>query len=1528
MLNHAVSAEGQVQNPFPEDSTLSLQMTAGPSGELEVLKAALEAGEIPESFKEELRWIQMSDAEDHILQTELLAIAKRLYPDEAFVQNSEIRFFLFDAEKDINAVCISCANPALIGLSRACIQEDGQGASLDRVAAILAHEIAHKIVRNKYETEENTKLEEGYGDLVGVRALMQGGFDPTAMLDLLNLFEKHESSDFIDKVLHALGDPHPLAANRVSLVEAVLTKYELERGSIKRERIELAQASPVLLTLGERQYTNPLELRVAESDYDKLPIFKKLEFLSGLIRDPNNWTDARIKCLARVIRSIEFCAADWKHEEDSAISHATKDYFRSGIDSVEFCECANEILNLPNAKHRLALAQALSAHFSQDFTMQDVLPLGRLKVLARAANSFLKSPTREGRQRMASAFLEAVHAEPLCQSAEGREFLRQVILVNANREPDFEIPKSSYEIDPYSIWLTEDFHDWEIKRGLFSDPKDESVLEALLTLGIDDPEIIQVNPELAFDLLIRANEGSGSTISQHPQEDYDRSRKQRAITHFAEYLKDRAEELPVGDFYNLLKSFIESDWYVKQNPTSCDFRIPIPAELIWYDIELVINYSSGSSTVVIFSDSFLSEASDEYAGLRNRVERSILAELREKLLSQPDIYAAQLPSILNALGSSVQLMDDELRHSFFADAIGEPALPEEDPICGFCLEFSELVGKEQVWSALCDNQYFVAITQASGAEAVWELLAFAETFSDYIPQFIDRSLSTEDQWQECIKLLDYSERSCDGRDKSIPLSFELLRLMFPDGPDAPGLPDGLDFLNLAIGLKSIRGLGPFRVINDAIEEHLLELDCAACPTFDQKIYTWQALRCFGLQDSFTRSNRVLADCINAISEFPKPEERVTAVETVLSVISKSRSKALSSMHERIEDPALRTQLMQYWIEGVSLVLGIDDSSAEFSRKVSPYIEFVKTKVPAVDRRAWLNGLANRIEAQASLTFQFEEALPTLRSEHFKQASLFGGVSELLFELVRSNERFVNIFSHYLLLGHQSPQALERTVSAISKSRLDAVLKRLRMTPEEICDLLYRNFWSSSLEERAVFMKELLTANPDGRLARERDSFYFVLDTVFPLGKKYSEDARNFVSSYVQVLPEYTRWYALAALSASQKAEESDKPVSIGAALATFCELMGPAEIKIGQAATSFLPEALREDMQRLKNRAAEPARWDLFHQIAEIPEEERTALGHIGQILGSASYFVSLGLKKHRGDEHYNQVLQLKRPYVEERAKEGFRRLKNVGTLARRFGSDWQEILDQAQEDAETEGRLELSPLQYETARDLYAGVTVAVQDGKRQRKFKTAVPELLSWGSGFRRISFVPGEHFIDLSKHEDPETLRHRARAILALELSHLVRGRGFDKDRHGGNVKVDNEKIYHLDFGSMSTEKPSHADLFLLGELLYEAGSIIQENQEQKFLDAWNSAIKTRRDAGVQMPPVISQIKRALLSLEEYRRFLHPHDDREIVEAVLKNAHKSVKEGMRAAMKNKEGWSRLAARVIQSARVKKETIDICFP
>jgi hypothetical protein len=196
---------------------------------------------------------------------------------------------------------------------------------------------------------------------------------------------------------------------------------------------------------------------------------------------------------------------------------------------------------------------------------------------------------------------------------------------------------------------------------------------------------------------------------------------------------------------------------------------------------------------------------------------------------------------------------------------------------------------------------------------------------------------------------------------------------------------------------------------------------------------------------------------------------------------------------------------------------------------------------------------------------------------------------------------------------------------------------------------------------------------------------------------------------------------------------------------------------------------------------------------------------------------------------------------------------------------------------------------QSDAMRSRYQGLVVHMGD----QSYPVSTAAWRDHGPEFRRMKKMKGPTFNDLPTRTDEERLHKRniAKAILYVELRNILSGDPFCVDRHGRNIRINNNAIGHFDHGAVhavvrdtdghqvnpidadkalraggTVEIPgaSKEELLQLAEALYS--SFQQLAAHAPLAVVIHNEIAKAREASGETPEYLIRVERALLALND--------------------------------------------------------------
>jgi hypothetical protein len=665
-------------------------------------------------------------------------------------------------------------------------------------------------------------------------------------------------------------------------------------------------------------------------------------------------------------------------------------------------------------------------------------------------------------------------------------------------------------------------------------------------------------------------------------------------------------------------------------------------------------------------------------------------------------------------------------------------------------------------------------------------------------------------------------------------------------------------------------------------------------------------------------------------------------------------------------PETRDRLFTIYTDDVASKLGKDDGSEKYQKRLAVYLEALESKengnrggllsnsMSAADKYLLMRRLSDAIVSQEQTSQMIKKSCQVkLNSGDMVKSYLYGiGVDYLTEEMDRDAvmaNRFIEFFNSK---GEQKDcegissyieTTMKEKYSGWNKDRLKPVLENTKPTQ---CKILYENFWSAPLEARAVIIARMLKSAANGNGEREDQAthswekvFDIVMDKMIrpddtSVEAKY---ARDIMHSYIKSRSGYERELIMSAMMVANRNIGGDAG-NIGKALKLFLENMGPAEIKLGQAIASHpdTPESIRTELQNLKSAANMPARWDLYEWIrTENIPDELWKKEHLGEVLGSASYYTTVALGE-------DKVLRILRPEAREKALKGFKviyatvdDLKGKEATSdlsyKELTSSVSEMVMQAARMSAVETDHEFGQQQYEYAKGIYDNVTIA-SGGKA---FPLKVMDWRARGQNWIIMDRAKGQTFNAMPEEtaEQRDYKRQFAKAYVVFELRNIVSGKKFDHDKHGAQLSVDTETnaVGIYDTGAMALHDPSPEGQKLLGNVIYDVLKTALKGDDAfaSFSRIIGGKIDELHKNGKNTQYLV-EVKKGLLALGDFFNVLTPEDIKDILPSVdlIGSVSEQVRKGITENMSLAEKAQYKAFSAMQSGAKNAVTITRTNP
>lgn len=609
---------------------------------------------------------------------------------------------------------------------------------------------------------------------------------------------------------------------------------------------------------------------------------------------------------------------------------------------------------------------------------------------------------------------------------------------------------------------------------------------------------------------------------------------------------------------------------------------------------------------------------------------------------------------------------------------------------------------------------------------------------------------------------------------------------------------------------------------------------------------------------------------------------------------------------RIDDFAVRQTILSLLSESAILEFGKDDCSEEWLKKSKDFIDWAFEVLGIAVAVEFCDIWVVAANGQEVICDYIRKKINIGTEDAILKNSVLQGFVDMTSFLVKKNQDFRQKLLDYILKNNGKKELLVINELASDIREIVVIAKEIELSIKDIEAILSDardNFWGLPVAARMVFLKEYFRP-PNAEGIKKEDLSYALCQAV-PQNSKYAEESRQILTAYVNALPDYQQYLSLSGLMTAAE-KNNERPMSLGESLAFVLENLGPAETKIGQAAESHpnVPEDLKSGLKRLKHNAARPYRWGMMNRVTQFKtdllkdycqrnglETGSVSINKVGNILGSGSIYVAVEIELTDGSNH---VLAMRRENVQARGENSFNVFERmIQSLAgeEKNGETLRELGQFAMERLRIEADCSLAEKQHQFAEELFVGSSVTV-DGK---KFTFNSPLITAQGEDYFLMEKMEGKHFLEITKKRQ----ERYALPILALNLKHILIGR-FDSDRHGGNIKVQGNKINNFDFkatyigGWNENDYDQLARLFL--GLMEFTGNF--ENVIEAFMKAETKIRETEK-----VGPLVIEVKKALLSLgefmtteEDFRRCLmaalRSGVEPRLKKALIANANESIK------------------------------------
>ncbi len=642
----------------------------------------------------------------------------------------------------------------------------------------------------------------------------------------------------------------------------------------------------------------------------------------------------------------------------------------------------------------------------------------------------------------------------------------------------------------------------------------------------------------------------------------------------------------------------------------------------------------------------------------------------------------------------------------------------------------------------------------------------------------------------------------------------------------------------------------------------------------------------------------LASILDQIDNLGSPAERMRLTEKLMFAPA-------------IKEPEIRKRTVNIWSQAVVAAEGKDTGDSAYRDRLLEILKRVSEHARAIDRAEMLRQMAEAVEAQTELSNLLEQGVWNLSRSNLEKTHLQGIVAEGLLESMKRDDASRKESIRFLLtpLTDESVEKFKehfRITFGMADKNHEKSEEDFRIAIRQ----LHKNFWASSHGARSVLVAELLEVRRDSEESFLK-AYHLVSEFLFPESKPipFGAHSKLILKNYLLSLPDFARGPYLAGFLAAEPTDQTH-----AGRVASAIDPMGPAEKKLQQAAHSYPgPQEVRSAFRGAKKKSDVPDRWDVMELYEQrTPAEVKATIRRVNHVLGAASFWIVVEVELTNGKK---AALALLRSFADERAEEGFRRIRNTISNLREDTSRMtpQELdnlaglndgkllpaLDQLTSQAQRSAKVETDPnanrTQHSIAENMYEGLEIKMGTDA----FRYHLIPNIAEGYGFRLMEKAPGVSFNDLAE-DTPENLqfkRTHAKQLAFTDLLTILRAMHTDEDRHGDQMNIEGRDIYFYDFGGITLTRPSESDINQLVEILIDSAFEAQRTRA-KLGDVLFDRVQKLTRIGKRVPEYLFHIERKLLASNDVFQHLSSDDLKDIFYSLFKSP--IISESVHSAMR----------------------------
>jgi len=1388
------------------------------------IESALKQGHIPQPVRENDRLLPEDTPAAIAFEKNAHRIAARLLGPT--YDPGKLRFML-SADDNPNAFIMNGIEPPLIVMTRGLIN---LAQSEDEIAAVMAHELGHKYLRDKLGIHDNSKGEEAFADSRAIVMLRDANYRQDAMRMLMERLPDHAMSIFATAT-----DPHPQKDMRIRLCSNAEKAINLNALEGKGEqRIPFTtRPDDLMQVLGQAVFTDRhIENVLRAEGFDGADPVRQMQIMERIIPQELamiagqelSYYDFRIQDIAAAIGSIKADAKSPEHRQsietlvDTLLSAPEKNLKRE----------SNEIYNATRSLY-VAAIKAWTGKVPQKKygSYENLMPIGRLETMSDSMRSFIgaKSTTEaeKSAQSMNALFDHYFDKDLPIQSSLVRDLTWPAMEI----PDDYTLERVQWQIndapernkakvaDKLAIKPSWDAHArWAEKTG------SKEIAIAIHNFGIRDPRL----PALSEDESKRVHQNIFYEVHE-----YDHAPDGR-ITGKKGSIFSASNPRPLTDEEKAIQRDVDEAAMLRDGNWKREMETDFHGFVEKYKAQLLPvlhherEWNSEENRGTAFAQAFC-----DHLRVLLQAEPGKYKPLAEHFFSAP---VGATPSGLK------QLIDDHLEAKK-QEHISKPDYlhSANHPYTKFVLENpSSALSLTARLSVMDRSCYFVPKHQL-------EMQAKNKYGENSIEAtYPYRTISYEKCWRvdpqkswpltplknfadlnAVMKQIDEDKILGKGEYEDSRFFQDRLRYnvtQFLEKNKAPCTTDEMWHL-VAINNKyrpEIRHSRLGELIEVQLERNVShELESHPSPEQLVKNYLFYSsggTELFKMKPQLKRNYE--QRLIREIKAIDDPSERQVLTWQLLKD------------NHRLEQPEFREFVVQTYVDAAAKELGKDNDQNRM--RIRRRIEDIFKDTSGDVRFGLLTRLADATETQRELTLEIQQKLQDCSIEQLVKSKMSAAMGEVMLDQCSRDETLRIASLEYLTtpLTERSLHTYKTALTTFAKKNEHAeknkeLLNSLANDPSQIESLrsFHENFWAFPFEGRQLGLEKILFPVHE-KTGKEFDrNMRYAMDKVFPSSFNSNDrSGRDIVQAFLQVCDEAERRLLLSAmLVATEPGVDTHKGRNVGKTLNQL-KALGPAGDKLLQAIHSHpsTPENIREEIGESKSNSQWVPRWKIFEWLKDFGPD--TAPGNpktvrVGKLLGVGAYGATVALEK---ENNQLTACTLLKPAADTLAETMFDRFKDAAEILLTKRTRMQpvrEMIAQAGRMSKIETDMSVAESQAKVAAENYNGMKVSVNG--QEFTFRTA-----NWvGSGkrYKETEVIEGKHFNELPT--DTEVNRsfkaNAARAQLAAEVYLRLTGKAVDHDRHGAQQRIKGTHIGIFDHGGQAVAAPTESEKRLMARVI---------------------------------------------------------------------------------------------------------------